>query len=57
MRATAKDAANGAPVMIVQWLRFGAGAFVQIVGVTAKDNWERDFPIFRAVRDGIQPRS
>ena len=57
LRALAKDAAQGTPLAIVQWLRFGAGAFVQIVGVTAKQNWERDFPSFRAVRDGVQPRS
>lgn len=57
LRATAKDAVTGQPVMIVQWLRFGASAFMQIVGVAAKENWERDFPNFRAVRDGVRPKS
>lgn len=57
IRAVATDATRGTPLVIVQWLRFGAGAFVQIVGVTTKENWERDFPSFRAVRDGVLPRS
>jgi hypothetical protein len=56
IRAEAKDAVTGAPLVIVQWLRFGAGSFVQIIGITSKENWSRDFPQFRAVRDGIQPK-
>ena len=53
IRAEARDAMTGAPVSVVQWLRFGQNAYVQLVGVTARDNWSRDFPKFRAVRDGI----
>jgi hypothetical protein len=57
IRALARDAVTGDPVMMVQWVRFGGSAFVQIVGITTQAHWERDFPHFRAVRDGIQPRS
>ena len=56
IRADARDAMTGAAVSIVQWLRFGQGANMHIVAVTAKDNWSRDFPRFRIVRDSIQPR-
>jgi hypothetical protein len=56
IRAEARDATSGAPVSVVQWLRFGQNAYLHIVAVTKRDNWARDFPKFRAVRDGIQPR-
>ncbi|MPZ58619.1 MAG: hypothetical protein GEU91_19445 [Rhizobiales bacterium] len=56
IRADARDAMTGAPVMVVQWLRFGQNAYMHIVGVTLKDNWGRDFPRFRTVRDGIRPK-
>ena len=56
LRAEAQDAKTGTPVTMVQWLRFGQNAFLQVIGVTKKDNWSRDFPKFRAVRDGIQPK-
>jgi hypothetical protein len=56
IRADARDAATGADVAALQWLWFGRNAFLQIFGVTAKDHWNRDFPRFRAIRDGIQPR-
>jgi hypothetical protein len=49
--------AGGAPLAVVQWLRFGGGAsFLRIVGVAAKDRWDELFPRFRAVRDGIVAR-
>jgi len=52
LRATAKDASN-APVKVVQWLRFGSGGFMRIVGVSPTAEWDAMFPRFRAVRDGI----
>jgi len=39
---------------VVQWVRFGTGGFMRIVGVGAKDNWDSLFTRFRAVRDGIE---
>jgi hypothetical protein len=56
IRADALDFKTKTPVSVVQWVRFGRNAYLHIVAVTARDNWRRDFPKFRAVRDGIQPR-
>jgi len=47
---------DGAPVKIVQWLRFGTTGYLRMVGVVATDRWDELFPRFRAVRDGIDPR-
>jgi hypothetical protein len=55
IRADARDFKTKTPVSVVQWMRFGSTAYVHIVAVTKRDNWSRDFPKFRAVRDGIQP--
>ena len=52
LRATAKDASN-APITLVQWLRFGTGGFMRIIGVSPTAEWDAMFPRFRAVRDGI----
>jgi len=56
VRALAKDAQSGAEIEIVQWLRFGTGAYLRIVGFTPKDKWPEMFTRFRAVRDGLEPR-
>jgi hypothetical protein len=55
IRANARDVTTKTPISVVQWIRFGATAYVQIVAVTKRGNWSRDFPKFRAVRDGIEP--
>ncbi len=55
IRAQAQNVA-GVPVSLVQWVRFGSGGFMQIVGVGPRADWEKLFPRFRAVRDGIGPR-
>jgi hypothetical protein len=56
VRARARGA-GGAPIALVQWLRFGSGGgFLRVVGITAADRWDELFPRFRAVRDGIDPR-
>jgi len=54
--AEARDAKTDAPLKLVQWVRFGAGAFVRIVGIARADEWSDAFPRFRAVRDGVNPR-
>ncbi|MCC7347789.1 MAG: hypothetical protein IT538_10375, partial [Variibacter sp.] len=51
-----KDAKTDADVKIVQWLRFGAGTLLRIVGVSRKDGWDKTFTRFRHVRDGIGPK-
>jgi len=52
----AKDAKSDTDISMVQWLRFGTGTIVRIVGVVRKDGWEDHYPRFRQVRDGIGPR-
>ncbi|MBI4365538.1 MAG: hypothetical protein HY543_01835 [Deltaproteobacteria bacterium] len=47
---------NGAPLSVVQWIRFGAGGYLRVIGVSHKDEWDALFTRFRAVRDGIEPR-
>ncbi len=56
MRATGKDPTTGAEINIVQWLRFGSGGFMRIIGLAPKENWTQSFMRFRTVRDGLQPR-
>ena len=56
IRAQAKDVQSGADIEIVQWLRFGTGAYLRILGVAPKENWTSAFMRFRAVRDGLEPR-
>jgi len=44
---------DGVPVSLVQWVRFGSGGFLRVVGVGRKEDWDTLFTRFRAVRDGI----
>jgi hypothetical protein len=55
IRADGKTAAD-ADVQIVQWLRFGTGAYLRILGIAPKEGWTDHFMRFRAVRDGLEPR-
>jgi hypothetical protein len=41
---------------VVQWLRFGGGAYLQVVGISRVDAWQTAYPRFRTVRDSIEPR-
>jgi hypothetical protein len=56
IQAEAKDAKTDTPMKLVQWIRFGGGAFIRFVGVSRADVWTTAFPKFRAVRDGVKPR-
>jgi hypothetical protein len=56
VRARAKDGQTGAEIEIVQWLRFGTGAYLRILGFGPKEKWTDTFMRFRAVRDGLEPR-
>ncbi len=47
---------TGAELQIVQWLRFGGGAYLQFVGIARADAWRDAYPRFRSVRDGIEPK-
>jgi hypothetical protein len=51
--AKAKDAGTGADVMVVQWLRFGSGGFLRMIGIARADAWPEMFGRLRAVRDSV----
>ena len=55
-RIDATSGKDNTPVTIVQWLQFGGGSTLRIIGSSPRDDWAKAFPRFRAVRDGIQPR-
>ena len=55
-RIDATSGRDDTPVTLVQWLRFGNGGSLRIIGSAPRDQWEKAFPRFRAVRDGIEPR-
>jgi hypothetical protein len=54
--ATAKDPATGTDISLVQWLRFGGGAYLHMVGMATTPAWTQAYARFRAVRDGIENR-
>lgn len=56
LRATGKDPTTGLEIDIVQWLRFGTGGFMRIIGFAPKKGWTQSFTRFRTVRDNIQPQ-
>ncbi len=51
-RATATGY-DGKKLALVQWLRFGGGGFLRVVGAVHQEDWDQLFPRFREVRDGI----
>lgn len=54
--AHAKDAATGADLMVVQWLRFGHGSFLQMVGISRAAIWQDELSRLRAMRASIEPK-
>ena len=54
--ADAKDPTGAAGLTVVQWLRFGGGAYLQMVGIARAEAWKDAYPRFRSVRDGIETR-
>jgi len=54
--AEAKDQRTDKPLRVVQWLRFGGGTHMQIVGTAPREEWTEALNRFRAVRDGISTR-
>jgi hypothetical protein len=54
--ANAKDPPSNDDLKVVQWLIFGNGTYIQMIGVTHADNWADVFPRFRTVRDSISPK-
>lgn len=56
LQAEANDARTGAPMKLVQWVRFAPGVFFRMVGIARADQWSKAFAQFRAVREGVGPR-
>ena len=54
--ADAKDAKTNSDLKVVQWIRFGNGVHVQLVGTSKPDAWVTSLARFRTIRDGIQSR-
>lgn len=52
----AKDTKTGTDVSAVQWVRFGNGALLRMVGLVKKESWDATFQRFRGLRDGIDVR-
>jgi hypothetical protein len=51
--AQAKDANVDVNLVVVQWLRFGSGKFLQMVGISRADVWSAELSRLRSVRDSI----
>jgi hypothetical protein len=56
LQAEANDAKSNRPVKLVQWVRFGSGVVIRMVGIARADQWSSAFTQFRAVRDGVALR-
>lgn len=52
--AHAKDANSGADLMVVQWLRFGGGRSLQMVGIARAAIWENELARLRNMRASIE---
>ncbi len=52
--AQAKDVRTGTDVMVVQWLRFGGGGYLQMIGVARADTWTATLARLRTVRDSVE---
>jgi hypothetical protein len=50
--AQAKDR-SGADITVIQWLRFGGGAYMQMIGIAPRGDWLKAYARFRQVRDSI----
>jgi hypothetical protein len=55
-RIDATSGKDNTAVTVVQWLRFGTQNSLRIIGSAPRAQWDKAFPRFRAVRDGILPR-
>jgi len=52
--AKATDVETGNDVMVVQWLRFGSGGFLRMIGIARVDGWVDTLTRLRTVRDSIE---
>jgi hypothetical protein len=56
LQAQAMAGQNDKPVKLVQWVRFGAGLVIRMVGIAPAEQWTAALAQFRTVRDGIAIR-
>ena len=56
LQAEANEVKSNKAVKLVQWVRFGSGVVIRMVGVARADQWNSAFTQFRAVRDGVALR-
>ncbi|MFZ1920670.1 MAG: hypothetical protein WB868_18780 [Xanthobacteraceae bacterium] len=54
--AKAKDPQGKTDLMVVQWLRFGSGGYMQMIGTAQASVWTDVFTRMRAVRDSIDSK-
>ena len=54
--ASAKDPESGGDLKVVQWLRFGSGGYMQMIGVAHAALWPDLFTRMRTVRDSVEPK-
>ena len=52
--AEGKDPKNGVELSLVQWMRFRASGYMEMVGIARRDAWAEAFPRMRTLRDGIE---
>jgi hypothetical protein len=52
--AEAQDMRTGADVRVIQWLRFGGGGYLQMVGIGSADSWTTVLARLRTVRDSVE---
>jgi len=52
--AQANELQGDTKLMVVQWLRFGGGGYLQMVGVARADIWTSVLTRMRAVRDSVE---
>jgi len=52
--AEAQDMRTGADVRVIQWLRFGGGGYLQMVGIGSADGWTSVLARLRTVRDSVE---
>jgi hypothetical protein len=56
IRLEGQAAGDNTDVVVVQWMRFGVGGFIRLIGISPKTSWLDNFTRFRQVRDGINAR-
>lgn len=47
---------RGEAVNLAQWVRFGSGGYMRVIGVGPRDTWDGVFTRLRAIRDGVTMR-